>query len=479
LSHNVRPDGTTYQSAPMSAWIIAGLLCLAAAFRIPAVFTDFWLDEIFTYERIVRPAASVLDLVAAPAARHDNNHHLNSLFLYLLGEQRHWAIYRLPALAAGLLTVILASRTRKTGDRLQGTLSGILVACSFMMIVYSTEARGYAFVLLFALLAFLALDQFLDTGRRAAAVLFWTWVTFGLVSHASIAHFYIGALLWSGYRLRGRFRDMVWLHGGPAVVAIVWQLIVLRGAIVGGGDAWTWRRIADESLAWTIGYPVATIPAAVAVAAVVLIVIWDARDRWQLGGDDGLFFVGVILGPPVLIAALSPPFLFPRYFLVSLFFFLLVLGRALSRLWRQPRWGPTLAGAVTVLIAAGNISHVATFFRYGRGSPSQAISHLVASTPGAEIRVTSPSVDLWSQLPIQFYERTLNLGRRIRLTPRQHLPGGIASASGFDWIVVPSDDLTGSAALRLTTTSGESYSLEKDYPAYGPSGLRWLLYRHD
>ena len=38
----------------------------------------------------------------------DNNHPLNSLCLYVLGEQRHWFAYRVPSLLAGVGTVALA-----------------------------------------------------------------------------------------------------------------------------------------------------------------------------------------------------------------------------------------------------------------------------------------------------------------------------------------------------------------------------------
>ncbi len=75
-------------------------IAMALAFRLPALLTDFWFDEVFSYERFVRHARSIGDIFFGDALKHDNNHHLNTLTLYLLGEQSNWILYRLPSLIA-------------------------------------------------------------------------------------------------------------------------------------------------------------------------------------------------------------------------------------------------------------------------------------------------------------------------------------------------------------------------------------------
>jgi hypothetical protein len=461
-----------------SFWVPAcGLAAFALLLRARAMFTDFWLDEIWSYD-LARRARSVADIFFGADLKLDNNHHLNTLWLYALGHQPHWALYRLPALVAGVVTVVVAAVAGAHRGRAEGVFAGLGVAASFMMVVYSTEARGYALVLLFALLAFVALRRYLDAPSLAGAAWFWLWMALGLAAQTSILHVYLGALLWSGYRLRGRSRDLVVLHAGPVVWGGLWAGFVLLGSRIGGGPAWTWRSIGDQSLAWTFGYPVSIVPSWLAAGAAAALVIGDA---WQLsreGSDEGLFSVGVIFGPPIFVAALSPPWLFPRYFLVSLLFLLLVAGRSLARLWSPPGWGRPAAGAILVLFVAGNARHLVPFSRYGRGLASQAIRVLATSRPSGEILVTGRPVDLWSSLPIAYYEDVLGLGDRLHYIPATDLqkPG---TPAHMDWLIVQSqtDDEAPVAAVSLTGDG--RFVLQHAYPQYGPSGMRWWLYRRE
>jgi len=440
------------------------------------MFTDFWLDEIWSYD-LARRARSAADIFFSPDLKHDNNHHLNTLWLYVLGDQNHWMVYRVPALVAGLLAVVTACAIGRHRSRVEGVFAGLGVAVSFMMVVYSTEARGYALVLLFALLAFNALRQYLDTPSVGAAGWFSLWIMLGLASQTSILHFYLGAALWSGYRLRGRWRDLVRLHAVAAVWGVLWAAFVLFGSRIGGGPPWTWSSIGDQSLAWTFGYPLAVAPAWLAAGAAAALVVWDARELWREGSDEGLFFVGAIFGPPLLVAALAPPWLFPRYFLVSLLFLLLVAARSLARLWRRPVWGKPAAAVILLLFVAGNLRHIVPFSRHGRGLASQAIRAMASSAPSGEIYVTGLPVDMWSSMPIAFYEHALGLGNRLHYVLRADFqkPGASADVA---WLIVQrqTDD---AAPEEAVAAAAARFMLQHAYPQYGPSGMQWLLYRRE
>lgn len=458
-------------------WVPAcALAAFALLLRARAMFTDFWLDEIWSYD-LARRARSAADIFFSPGLKLDNNHQLNTLWLYVLGDEPHWVLYRLPALVAGVLAVVVAYAAGGHRSRMEGWFAGLGVAASFTMVVYSTEARGYALVLLFALLAFVALRRYLDAPSLVGAARFWIWIALGLAAQTSILHFYLGAILWSGYRLRGRSRDLLLLHGVPAAWGGLWAALVLFGSRIGGGPAWTWRSIGDQSLAWTFGYPMAIVPAWLAAGAAGALVVWDAHRLWREGSDEGLFCVGAIFGPPVLVAALSPPWLFPRYFLVSLLFLLLVAARSLARLWCRPGWGRPAAGAILLLFVAGNARHIVPFSEYGRGLGSQAIRDMATSRPSGEIFVTGRPVDLWSSLPMAYYEHAFGLGDRLRYVPAADLqkPGALPH---LDWLIVQSltADEAPVAAVSLT---GDQFVLQHTYPQYGPSGMRWWLYRRE
>src|SRR3990172_4724221 len=113
------------------------LLGLAAALRLPALSTDFWLDEIWSLEGFALRARSVRELLVGEGFRHDNNHPLNTLWLFLLGERPDWIAYRALSLACGLVIVAAAVALARRHGRLAGTCAGLLFAGSFLQVVYS------------------------------------------------------------------------------------------------------------------------------------------------------------------------------------------------------------------------------------------------------------------------------------------------------------------------------------------------------
>ena len=453
------------------------VVTLALVFRLPALLTDFWFDEIFSYERFVRRARSVTDLFLDSALKHDNNHHLNTLALYLLGEQPNWVVYRLPSLVAGLLAVGLVVLIGRRRGRFEAFAAGVLVAESYMVVVYSTEARGYAWLLAFAAMGFLALDRFLATRGQAPLWVFWLSMAAGLAAHPEILHVYLGALLWSGFRLRSAPRDLARLHAVPMLWIGAWIVFVMRGSIVGGGPPWTWREILDRSLAWTIGYPIQTVPPLLVACACVAVVLWDARRLWAEGSDEGLFYIGTILGPVVLMTALSPPYLFPRYFLVPLFFLLVVTGRRTAALAMSSTRGRWATVAVLLLFIAGNGVHVARMFRARYGNHTSAVRLLAANPPARGVTVTSWSLDQWTQLPLAFYASRLGLNDRVEYIPRAELTRRAATAPLVDWVteVTPPCDPPPPARRSLPSVGG-TYALTGSFPVCGLSGMSWYVY---
>lgn len=463
-------------SAP-AVWRDATILAaLAVLFRLSAFRTDFWYDEILSLERYARPARSVSDILFNPAFKHDNNHVLNTIFMYLVGDHANWPVYRIAALLGGLIAVAIGVALGRRRSRTEGLLLGWLLASSFMLIVYSTEARGYGLLLCFALLAFQALEGYFDRPDMKRAALFWLWVALGVLSHPTMLHFYAAAVLWSGYRLRRQRDAMIRLHLMPLALIGFWIVAIAYGSGVGGGPSWTAGVMADRTLGWTLGLPLGTTPIALTVTVLVGLVLDDARRLWVAGSDEGLFSVTVILGPPIFAAALNPPYLFPRYFLVSLLFLLVVLGRVLARVWQSGRLGRMLTSAVVVATLAGNLLHLEKFLRDGRGHSASVVQLLAADAAGRTVTVASPSLDAWTTLTVQFYERALGLGHRVELVPRRGpgRPGQIAG--GADWIVVPSD-IPRPPIERLTTDDGRLYILQRFQDSYGPSGLSWAVYR--
>ena len=83
----------------------AAIVAIGTALRLPPLFNDLWLDEVWTWFS-ARKLTSPVEVFTA--IHHSNNNHLNTLFFQLLGE--HWpgAVYRLPAFASGVGGLVLA-----------------------------------------------------------------------------------------------------------------------------------------------------------------------------------------------------------------------------------------------------------------------------------------------------------------------------------------------------------------------------------
>ena len=133
--------------------IIAAIVIAAAALRLPGIFTDFWLDEIWSLN-IAKSVHSPADVVLSEAARIDNNHPLNTWYLYALGDVRHWWLYRLPALATGIASVIVVAHAMWRRSATEAIAAALIVALSFPLVFYSSEARGYGLAVFFALVWF-------------------------------------------------------------------------------------------------------------------------------------------------------------------------------------------------------------------------------------------------------------------------------------------------------------------------------------
>jgi hypothetical protein len=134
--------------------LLAALIVIAAILRIVAAHNDLWLDELISLDLV---SAAKTPWQIFTAIHSDNNHYLNSLYLYFLGSQDHPVRYRYLSVLCGVSLVpagywLLARRSRVEGLILAG-----LFACSYPFIHFSSEARGYAGALLGTTLACAAL----------------------------------------------------------------------------------------------------------------------------------------------------------------------------------------------------------------------------------------------------------------------------------------------------------------------------------
>jgi hypothetical protein len=393
----------------MTLAIILGVLL-----RLRGVFTDFWLDEIWGL-RIALAAPSWLALITR--IHQDTNHPLVSIVMHAIGPVRHWEWYRVFPFLCGIGTIVaVRDRTYR-----------ILASLSFPLIVYSSEARGYAPAAFFLVLAYVSSAAVPAAGGEASRLtrggetpplrpagrrrdfLFGVAIVLALLSHLSAVAVYLGFFSVDAVR-----RD--WKKPILPIAFGAWYYVVkVRHLVAGGGPRWS-------PTPFVIAIAVAT----VAIVAIEIVRRARARDL------DALFFgVALIVGPAIAAASYRCPCVLPRHFLVCVPFVLMLFASFFERV----RWGI----AVFILV---NAIQIIPFLRYGRGQYDRAL-HDVGP-------VVSGDSELRDRMLIDFYNPSL------RYVPRSQNP---------EWLLMESN-----APIP-------GYALYRTYPYGGISGWTWYVYR--
>ena len=413
----------------------------------------------------------------------ENNHYLNTLWIFLLGPQAPWLTYRLPSLAAGVGMVVLAGLICRRQSKTCAFLAMLLVAFSYVMILYSGEARGYALAVLFSFLGFYLLDLHLRTGSRWVALLFALSVVLGFLAQMVCLSFYLAALAcsalrWirSGLKRRQLLAAALACHAPPLVCLTLLYFADLRYLQnLGGTASPSLLHSYGTALAWALGpstlhglqFAASILAAAVLVAGTLL--LWKAKSDWCF------FFPTVVLVSPILLAlARGSPVLYVRYFIIAIAFLLLLGAMVLASLWQRGWPGKAICLLLLVGYLLVNGWPTAKLFRYGRGQYREAISFLSQRSTTLLVTIASDQ-DFRTSTMLQFYAPAA-------MAPKQgrYVPQGAWPPEGPEWIICQKESfeepIPPVAALQDERTN--RYDFVKTFPAAPLSGLHWFLYHN-
>jgi hypothetical protein len=466
---------------PASSERVALLACLvillaSAALRIVPAFGDFWLDEIWTYfsVRSLSGAWEIFD------GLHDsNNHYLNSLLFYWIGDRENFVLYRVPALVAGIASVPLAFALARRHGRLEATVAAFLVGFCFSLIHFSSEARGYSLAVFFALAATWLLDRFQDRPSAALAAGFSACSILGLLAHLTFLFFVGGAFAVSVARLVRRreapMRALALLAAlyGPtllAVAALGW--IDLRVLHVGRGDPIEWTSLASRTVGYSLGLPVAAGFAWPELACAAVIGVAAGRISWRQGDDDWLLvLVTLVVAPALVLGVARPSVVEVRYFVIGIALYLLLASRLAAALFRAGGWRRAVCAAGLGLFALGNTAHLLPFLRYGRGGYAEAVRFMAESSPNPTFSVGS-NHDFRNEMILRFYARELPAGRSLVYTGLKAKP-----RTAPDWVILLAARRPDAVQPSLTDIRGHRYRFAREFPNGGISGFWWGVYR--
>jgi len=104
-------------------WLLAAGLLVAAALRAAGLGTELWMDELLSL-RSVQALSSPLQVFTE--VHRDNNHYLNSLWMWTVGSGAPGWLLRLPPLLFGVALVGLAYRIERSGGRLPAIVAALI-----------------------------------------------------------------------------------------------------------------------------------------------------------------------------------------------------------------------------------------------------------------------------------------------------------------------------------------------------------------
>jgi hypothetical protein len=456
----------------------AALLAVAAAIRIRAAQNSLWLDEIVSVD-LVRTLTSPLGVFTR--IHSDNNHYLNSLLIYFLGFRGDWAGYRVPSILAGVGTVAVAGLIAGRRSASCALFAALLFSFSYVFVLYSSEARGYAELVFFSLLAYLLLGSYLDSLRWPLAVAFSLCACLGFLSHLSFAFFFLASLPWAAIRLaKGRAKiggligRLAICYGAPALLAALLYLVDIRHMAFPGGAKPGLLGSFEAAMAWDLGMPFASTVWWM-FAAAALVFASGLVLQWREEGDSAIFFAGMIVVAPLLLLFLSrQEVLYVRFFVVPMAFLLILLSRVLSRLWEaHGRAGRVVCCAFFAWYLAANAVPYLSLLVFGRGNNADAVQFLVRNARETPVTVVGDS-DFRIGIVVDFFARAAPGGPSVTYFLAKNRP-----ASGAEFIIREKESFEDPVppATHLVDRAGNEYGLTAVFRTAPLSGLHWFIYQ--
>jgi hypothetical protein len=470
--------------AAASIALPAALVVLAAALRVPGLFTDFWFDEILGYA-LSQAARSPLEIVSS--IHHSANHWLNALWMYAVGAGRPPWLYRLPSLAAGVAAVGVAGALARVlagardGRRAQW-IATALAATNFCLVEYSSEARGYALLVLSSLCASWCLLLFEEHRQPRYQLGYWAWVAVALMSQLVAIQFLASCVLYSlcvRGRKGGATSAIAVTHGPPlAFLGLIIMVDVTYFQKIGSPPT-TLSAVLGDLASFCLGVPNRggwALAGGAVVALLLAATLWRgprlqhpsrAHACWWL-----LPLLNVAVVPLSLVLALRLPFFYARYCIVGVALLQVALGVWLAALGREGGRRAALAAVLLAALIVANSWQWVRFQRQGRGHYRDAIEAMLAATSDETMTVASDD-DFMTWSVLHYYGESVP-GLRDRLV---YVDAEANRKRPADWLILHSKEAATIPDADLRLQDGSGYVLHGVHDSSWVSGLRWFVYR--
>lgn len=452
--------------------VVLAAMAIGFGMRVAAARGGLWLDEAWS---AVYAAQAQTPLGVFLRINHDNNHHLNSLWLQTIGLAAPPLLARAPSIIAGTAAIAVAAAIGRRRNAATAAVAALLFAVSPVLVNYGAEARGYATMTLALLATILVVDRWLDDPHAPPPRLkVGALAAFGLLSQLTMAFGLVAITGWvltrliaGGWRRNAVDRTVDLMS--PAIVVTLLMFSLVFGAATMSA---TGLQVGSETRFTTIGWLHAlhglvgtsigvALPADWATVGAILLVTASALFVTALRARIALYLLAIV-GLPAMIALLQVPnSQYVRYFLVAGIGLLLLAADWLGSLIHRHGGARVIAAIVCATLICTSVFRDARLIANDRADPAAPVHAMRAAAPGgtailldtirptAVLRVAAASAD-------------------YPLVIRQTCP-----AAPFFLIDDPSHDAFPATVERC----GVTYRPVLTRRWYALSGFDWRLYR--
>jgi len=452
------------------AYLLSWTLILAASIG------DLWLDEIWSIQ-FARASGSPIEILTR--FHHDNNHVLNTLFLWFVGVQNTLFVYRLFAVGSGMGALLLVGYLARAWGTSEALLAVVLTGTSYPLVLYFSEARGYAPAIMFALLSYALLRGNWCVFNPYRMIAFWTASVLGILSHLSFVMVSTALLVFSlanAIRIEGPYRTRLihfLAHHVPPFAFLIWfYLFFARDMVVGGGSPTTNWDVIMQAAALLFGFPENVFFGGLGVLCVVAVLVAGSYTLYRNGDEQWLFFCFVLVVAPMLMLMFArPELLYVRYFIVCFPFFYLLLSYLLCHGYRVSKTVRVGVIAAVLLMLSGQAHKLVSLLELGRGSYKAALTRILENSPEGIVRIGSDH-DFRNRVLVDFYAPSLARSHTIRYIPHTEW-----HREPPDWILTHSGEMSYQPPPDTAVPGVGVYHFFAAYRFFGLSGWNWFLYR--
>ncbi|TPG49006.1 hypothetical protein [Sphingomonas glacialis] len=365
------------------------IVLLGLGLRVAAATGGLWLDEAWSAE-LAHQAGTPLGVFLK--INHDNNHHLNSLWLQFVGIDAPPLLQRALSIFAGTIAIAVAAEIFRPRSHRIALIAALLFAISPMVVTMGSEARGYAGMALAVLVAVLLADRWLidEQGERTRVRLALCFAL-GALSQLTMLFGCVALVGWVFFTLTSRHgvvraarRTLVLFL--PALITLGAVFALIAGAAWASPtgfqfgsyrpfEIWLFLRAIVEMLGYTIGWPVVSLWL---IPATLILVVLARR----IGVRHAILYALAIAAFPITLAVLhagNPGY--PRYYLVAAVALLLLLAEATGALIARGGARRSVALIGMGLLVLGSLWQDVDLIRNQRGDPGRAIVALRLRAP--------------------------------------------------------------------------------------------------